>query len=75
MSELTIKEFLEIWRNDRHFRKGDVVTLSNGNDVVIAKKIKDKYVVYPVMQNGSPYKSYFRISDEDIKRRSSLVIS
>lgn len=73
MNDLT--EWLKEWKQDKHFKKKDVVTLVNGNDVVIDKKSKDEYVVYPLMQHGSPYKSYFKVKDEDIKCRSSLVIA
>lgn len=72
MSEIT--DFLQQWKNDRNFKKKDVVKLVNDNDVVIAKKSKNEYVVYPLMQHGSQYKSYFRVTDEEIKCRSSIVI-
>ena len=72
MSELS--EWLKEYKNDRHFKKNDVITLVNDNNVVIARKSKDEYVVYPLMQHSSPYKSYFKVKDEDIKCRSSIVI-
>ena len=35
---------------------------------------KDEYVVYPLMQHNSLYKSYFKVKNEDIKCRSSILI-
>lgn len=56
------------------YKKNDVVVLLNGNKVVVAQRRKTKYVVYPLLQYGSPYLSLFTIDESEIKCRSSIYI-
>jgi hypothetical protein len=56
------------------YKKNDVVVLLNNNEVVIEKKQKDTYIVYPLMQWNSPYKSYFKIHEADIKWKANIIL-
>lgn len=57
------------------YKKNDIVILTNDNEVVIERKHKDTYLVYPVMQTSTDwrYRCYFKVTEEDIKGMSNLV--
>lgn len=56
------------------YKKNDVLILNNGNEVVVLQRRKDEYVVYLLMQYGSPCLSLFTIKETEIKCRSGVYL-